>query len=207
MLTNLIGATALSIIIITSPLTNKGQKEHLLASHEISLENRHPVVSVNKIFKQNILLNINYLSGLTLPQDSPYSFDFTLDPSETFSFHDNVLYQYKNSVVKTTNSHFNIAEGFKSDGYLVGDGVCHLASLINWVAQDAKLEVYSPRNHDFATIAEIPREYGVSIYYYPGLVEANAMRNLYVTNNRQNPIIFRFTYEMDSLRVSAFDIY
>lgn len=201
----LINIAAMSIIILNSPI-GFGENENLIASHEISLENRHPIDSVNEVMKHNILLNLDYLSGLTLPKDNPYTFDFRLNPNETFAFHDNVLHQYRDKVYKTTNAHFNLTEGFKSDGYLVGDGVCHLASLINWVARDANLEVYSPKDHDFANIPEIPKEHGVSIYYYPGSVEANASRNLYITNNYKNSVIFKFSYERNSLKVSVFEL-
>lgn len=67
-------------------------------------------------------------------------------------------------------------EGLISDGYLTGDCVCHLASLIYWAARDAGLTALAPTNHDFTTIPEVPKEYGVSIYFTPGAREANAQK-------------------------------
>jgi hypothetical protein len=55
------------------------------------------------------------------------TYTLTLKPGETFAFHDIVLDKYKGKITKTTNAHFDLAMGFKSDGRLQGDGVCHLA--------------------------------------------------------------------------------
>lgn len=184
--------------------------EITLATHEISLSNRQSGNYVNGVFRDNILLNIDYLSGVVQPPSlmnwdkvrQPRIVEFKLNPNETFAFHDDVLSEYRGSVSKTTNAHFNSSEGFKSDGYLVGDGVCHLASLINWTAKDAGLSSYAPTNHNFANIPEIPREYGTSIYYYPGRTYANQKQNLYVTNNYPQTITFKFEYKGDKLRVS-----
>jgi len=72
------------------------------------------------------------------------SYEVVLKPGEVFAFHEDVLPQFNHKVIKTTHTHFNSQEGFKSDGYLIGDGVCHLASLINWAAKDAGLKVTAP---------------------------------------------------------------
>ena len=114
----------------------------------------------------------------------PFTYQFRLNPGEAFA-------------------HFNAADGFQSDGYLVGDGVCHLASLIYWVAKDAGLDTQAPTNHDFAVIPDISKEYGVSIYNYPGRVEANARQNLYISNNKEKVITFKFEYDGTNLKVSA----
>ena len=121
-------------------------------------------------------------------------YELTLAPNETFAFHDNLLPQFVGKVSKTTNAHFNGSEKFKSDGYLMGDGVCHLASLINQAAQEAGLTVEAPVNHDFAQIPDIPKNYGVSIYYTPGASGSNSRQNLYITNNKGNPVTFKFAY-------------
>lgn len=184
-----------------------------LASEQISLENRYNNSYVNDVFKDNILLNVAYLSGkVTKKEDlnwkeieKPINYRFTLLPNKTFAFHEDVLEKYKNSVSKTTNANFNYADGFKSDGYLMGDGVCHLASLMYWVAKSAGLDTYAPTNHDFAAIPEIDKKYGVSIYKMPDQKSANAIQNLYITNNKKNPVIFEFSYRNNQLKLSIFE--
>lgn len=164
----------------------------VLATHEISLEQRYPVQSVNEVFKYNILYTLDLMGDK----------EFVLQPGETFAFHEDVLPEYQQSLVKTTNSHFNAQEGFKFSGLYYGDGVCHLASLIYWAALDAGLEAKAPVNHDFRAIPEIDKKYGVSIYYYPGRVSSNARQNLYITNNKEKPVEFKFEYKDDKLSLS-----
>ncbi|MDP3941703.1 MAG: VanW family protein, partial [bacterium] len=133
-------------------------KERVLVTREISLSERYPNRSVNEVFKDNILLNLAYMRGVVNPSrdvdwdtvKKPFTYSLTLHPGEVFAYHDDVLPSYTSQALKTTNAHFNSAEGFKSDGYLVGDGVCHLASLIYWAAKDAHLESLAPTNHNFA---------------------------------------------------------
>jgi vancomycin resistance protein YoaR len=103
------------------------------------------------------------------------------------------------------NAHFNYDDGFKSDGYLTGDGVCHLASIIYWAAKDAGLAALAPTNHNFATIPEVPKEYGVAIYYIPGSHDTNAKQNLYITNTFDKPVQFAFAYDGTSLTVKVID--
>lgn len=186
------------------------EQEQVLAMKEISLENRYSVPSVNQVFKDNILLNTAYLRQIVSDPkkidwtevQKPFKYEFKLQPGEVFAFHDDELPEYEGKVVKTTNAHFNAAEGFKFSGLLYGDGVCHLASLIYWAALDAGLEANAPTNHDFRVIPEIPREYGVSIYNMPGNKSANARQNLYVKNNQEKPIAFKFEYEGNELKVA-----
>lgn len=184
-----------------------------LASEQISLEKRYDNSSVNGVFKDNILLNLNYLSGKVVRKEDinwneivkPIRYKFTLPAGKTFAFHEDVLPKYKNSLIKTTNARFNFDDGFKSDGYLTGDGVCHLASLIYWVAKNAGLNAYAPTNHDFAQIPEISREYGVAIYKAPDNSATSEMQNLYVTNNKNNSIVFDFEYKDSELKLSIFE--
>lgn len=185
-----------------------------LASEKISLEKRYDNKFVNDVFKDNILLNYSYLAEKVKKRgdinweevQKASSYSFMLLPGKTFAFHEDVLPQYKDSLTKTTNAHFNYEDGFKSDGYLMGDGVCHFASLIYWVAKNAGLDAYAPTNHNFAIIPEIDREYGVAIYKMPGQISANAMQNLYVTNNKENPVIFEFEYQNGELKLSISEI-
>ncbi|MDO8576756.1 MAG: VanW family protein [Candidatus Daviesbacteria bacterium] len=188
--------------------------EHLVAQKEMSLDNRYGDRSVNDVFKYNILLNIAYLADkISSSKDikwdeikKPFQYEFKLDPNKTFAFHSDVENKYKDSLVKTTNAHFNAQEGFKTDGYLFGDGVCHLASLINWVAKEAGLSVEAPTNHSFADIPDVPKEYGVSIYSNPTSKGSNILQNLYITNNKPKPIAFRFEYKNDKLKVSVVEL-
>src|SRR5260221_10714289 len=152
---------SLLVNLVTGSASSIVSDKHLLAQRSFSMENRYADKWVSDIFKDNILLAIAYLRGYDKTQEvdwkaveKPFHYEFTLKPNETFAFHDDVLPQFKDSVVKSTGSHFNWSEGYKSDGWLVGDGVCHLASFINWVARDAGLEVVSPTRHDFAAIPE-----------------------------------------------------
>lgn len=190
-------------------MTSLTAQTHILASHEISLEKRYEVKSVSDVFKDNILLNLAYMRGIAQNKiiweevKKPFHFEFKLDPGRTFTFHDDVLAEYKDKVSQTTNAHFNFQEGFKTDGYLFGDGVCHLASLIYWVAKDANLETLAPTNHDFMAIPEINKQYGVSVYSNPYSKGSNAQQNLYVTNNTGKEITFYFDYVGDKLRVSV----
>jgi hypothetical protein len=163
---------------------------------------------VSNVFADNILLTIAYMRGI-VPHNTPdwnevkkpFSYTFTLQPGEVFAFHEDVLPEFNGKVVKTTNAHFGSQEGFKSDGYLVADGVCHLASLINEAAENAGLGVVAPTNHDFAVIPEVDRKYGTAIYFMPGDSGTNARQNLYVTNTKDKPITFTFTYDGTELKV------
>lgn len=196
-------------ILIISALTTilgSGQpKVKPIGERSISLEKRYAVPSVNEVMKDNILLNLYYLRGQTKPNANVdwskvrenFTYELKLEPGQSFAYHDSVLPEYKNSLVKTTNSHFNSYEGFKSDGYLVGDGVCHLASLIYWAARDAGLDTKAPVNHDFAIISEIPREYGVSIY------SPQEDQNLYIRNDFDSLITIKFEYDGENLKVSV----
>lgn len=193
-----------AIILGLASITNTEGSSTILSSHEISLDKRYSVESVNAVFRDNILLNIAYLKGTVKNPSNidweevqkPFKYEFKLKPGETFAFHDDVLPEYAGQVSKTTNAHFNAQEGFKTDGYLFGDGVCHLASIMYWVAKDAGIEAKAPIAHDFMVIPEIPREYGVSIF------SNNATQNLYIRNNKDKDLAFRFEYENSELKVS-----
>lgn len=200
-------AAILTLGQLATPLTS----DHVVSSHEISLDDRYPVKEVSEVFKDNILLNLYYMedkvkSGKDINWDDvkkPFHYEFRLEPNQTFAFHDDLLPEFSGKVTKTTNAHFNFSEGFKSDGYLFGDGVCHLASLIYWVAKDAHLDALAPTNHDFMNIPEISKEYGVSIFSNPYSKGSHAQQNLYVTNNKGKPISFKFDYSQDKLKVSV----
>lgn len=182
-----------------------------LASRSYSMEDRYNVPSVNQVFKDNILLTLKYLDGTVKSKndvswsevEKPFHSEFTLNPGSVFAFHDQVLPEFKESVTLTTNAHFNSTDGFKSDGYLVGDGVCHLASFIHWVALDAGLKSVSLARHDFAKINDVPKEFGVSIKYMPGAFANSSRQNLYIVNNKEKPVTFVFDYNGTDLTVGV----
>ncbi len=186
----------------------------LLAEQEMSLPDRYPVPVVSDVFKDNILLTLAYMSGkVQNPSQINWddlrkstTYEFVLNPGEAFAFHDGIMSQYSLKTVLTTKAHYNSAEGFRSSGYLYGDGVCHFASLINWVANDAGLHVIAPVNHDFAQIPGIASEYGTSIYYSPGEQSVNEQQNLYIENTFDTPVRFVFDYSNDVIKVSVFKL-
>lgn len=190
------------------------EQEQVLASHEISMENRYGAPSVNEIYKDNILLNIAYLKGVVSDPKNvnweevrkPFKYEFKLNPGESFAFHNDILPEYQGKVVKTTNSHFGAQEGYKFSGRYFGDGVCHLASLMYWVALDAGLDSKAPTNHNFALIPEVDKQYGVAIYSDPRSNGAHAKQNLYVTNNKANKVVFKFEYENNKLKFTASEV-
>lgn len=154
--------------------SNLASQPQVLASHSLNLTNRYAVPSVNEVFKYNILRTLE-INGR----------EFVLRPGEQFAFHDQFLPEMNPAVVG--KARFNGEQGFKSDGYLVGDGVCHLASFMYLTALEAGLEANAPRNHNFAAIPDIPKIYGVSIY------STSAQNNLYITNTKPYSVKFEFT--------------
>lgn len=192
---------ALAIYAITASKAVAGDyllgTESVRAQRSFSLANRYPDPWVNDIFRYNILH--------TLDRMNSKSYSITLNPGEVFAFHEDVLPQFEGKVVKTMHAHFNYADGFKSDGYLTGDGVCHLASLIYWAAKEAGLPALAPTNHDFANIPEVPKEYGVSIYYNPATHDSNAKQNLYITNTFDRAVQFAFAFNETRLTVKVID--
>lgn len=208
MITDTLIKISTAAILTVGELVNPTPVENVLASHEMSLEKRYYPVQ-----KENILLNLAYMDGRVSKKEDinwdevqkPFHSEFKLETNKTFAYHDDVLPEYGDSLVKTTQAHFNFQEGFKSAGYLAGDGVCHLASLIYWVALDAGLQAQVPTNHDFMAIPEIDRKYGVSIYANPESKGSNTKQNLYVTNNKEKAITFNFDYDGDKLKISVIE--
>lgn len=202
--------TFLPSIALTALLSVTSPQPVQLAEHQMSLGNRHPAQYANEVYKKNILLNLAYMSGKTTKGtkvqwdevEKPFQYQFVIDPGQTFAFHDGILEKYQGKVSQTTKAHFNTEEGFLTDG-LPGMGVCHLASLMKWVAVDAGLEVEAPRNHDFAAIPEIDKQYGVAIYNESGNSSAQGFSNLYITNNKNKPVTFTFDYKDNKLNLKV----
>lgn len=203
---SLILVTAMSLSGQARINTNK-----VLSQATYSLTNRYSNSYVNNVFSDNILLTLAYMTGKVKKGEkvswnevkTPSINKLVLKPGETFAFHDTTLEKYKGKVTQTTNAHFISSEGFKSDGWLVGDGVCHLASFMYVVSKDAGLETEAPTRHDFATIADVPKENGVSIYYSPDNPNSSTLQNLYITNNRSKTIAFVFTHDKNALNIKV----
>jgi hypothetical protein len=164
----------------------------ILADVSYSLADRYNDPYVNNVFSDNILLTIAYMGGKVV-----------LQPGKTFAFHDAIMQKYQGKVSATTNAHFNLNEGFKSDGWLIGDGVCHLASFMYVASKEAGLFSEAPTAHDFATIADVPKKYGVSIFYSPNDPDNSTQQNLYITKNRVKPIAFIFTKKDTLLNIKV----
>lgn len=192
---------ALAIYAITTTKAVAGEyllgTESVRAERTFSLTDRYPDPWVNDIFRYNILHTLDLMNSKT--------YSFSLKPGEVFAFHEDVLPQFEGKVTQTMRAHFNYTDGFKSDGYLTGDGVCHLASLLYWAAKDAGLEALAPTNHNFANIPEVPKEYGVSIYYNPAAHASNEQQNLYITNTFTKPVQFAFAINGTNLTVKVID--
>ena len=196
------------------PMGVENPQNIVLSQENYSLQNRYTNTFVNDVFADNILLTLAYMNGTVKEGSnvswntvrSSFTYKLVLKPGEVFAFHDRVAPEYKDKVVVTTNSRFNSTQGFRTDGWLVGDGVCHLASFMNVVAKEANLLVSAPTRHDFAKIADVTRENGVSIKYNPNAVANSARQNLYITNNREKPIAFVFKHENNALEIEVVEM-
>lgn len=188
--------------------------EKVLAQKTMNLRTRYPNSSVNEVFSDNILLNLHYFKGdVDSLKDNgkinwekvraPFEFTMTLEPDQTFAYHQNILPEFKDKNVITGKSRFWFDEGYRSDGYLIGDGVCHLASLFNWVSQTAGLGVAAHVNHDFLPVPEIPREFGTSIFYSPTGDRGSASQNLYITNTFSKPVKFNISVNSEEVKIKV----
>lgn len=217
-MSNLIIATALTASLLFSQPTlstpvaeNAGQliQSQILSSGTMDLSYRYPVKSINDGFSENIFIALGYLSlrGDALQaQGGDFSFSLVLNPGEVFAFHKNILPEFRQDKIITQESGFLKKEGYVSVAGLQGNGVCHLASLMNFVANGAGLEVIAPTNHNFAQIQGIDRKYGTSIYYLPNGGEISQRQNLYIRNNREYPAEFRFFLEENLLTFSVLSV-
>lgn len=208
-LASFLTASILTISTVSAPSVPQAQVE--LGSASMSLNNRYGYDAPENAYKDNILLNLAYLSGeVKSKQDidwdkirKPFILQFSLEPGQSFAYHDLIDPPYKDSVAVTAHTNFGAGDGYKYADGLYGMGVCHLASLMHWAALNAGLESVAPSNHDFAVIREIPREYGVSIYSSPGSFAASAKQNLYIKNNLDSRVDFRFDFDGDNLKVTV----
>lgn len=204
----LIGNSSLKTETVSLSSYTQTESKSYLAQERLNLTDRVPNEYGSKVFADNILLALHYLKGdvgdLVIggklvnsgsinweKVNEPFEVDFTLNPGEVFAFHSVLLPDFQKETVKTMNSRFYMEDGYKAIGGLGGNGVCHLASLINWVAVEAGLEVISRVNHNFAPVTGVPRENGTSIRYSPD--NSNSPnQNLYIKNNFNYPVTFEF---------------
>lgn len=223
---SLITNISLTSLGVTPSAQLMQQNQTVLATQTLDLTNRLPGEFGNQVFADNILLNLHYIKGdveelkisdnssrqartISGPEDidwekvrAPFEASFILKPNEVFAFHENVLPEYNSpvgGVNLTSNSHFDFADGYKSLNGLSGNGICHLASLINWVAKEASLDAKSFVNHDFSPVNGVPREYGASIYYSPSGGLNTESQNLYIRNNLD--YLIKFDFKVDEKKV------
>lgn len=201
-------ASILTLSTVSAPTVPQAQIE--LGSASMSLDNRYGYDAPENAYKDNILLNLAYLSGeVKSKQDidwdkirKPFTLQFSLEPGQRFAYHDLIDPLYKDSVAVTVHTNFGAGDGYKFADGLYGMGVCHLASLIHKAALSAGIESIAPTNHDFYPIPEIPKEYGVAVYNNPSVPESSMKQNLYIKNNLDTRVDFRFDFDGDNLKVT-----
>lgn len=190
------------------PMNQKIQDK--LASRSMSLNMRYGYELPENTYKDNILLNLAYLSGSVKSKADidwnqlrqPKTIEFGLEPGQRFTYHDVIESAYEDNVALTVHTNFGAGDGYKYEGGLYGMGVCHLASLIHWAALDAGLESVAPSNHNFYPIPEIPKEFGVAIYNSSDSPAVSANQNLYIKNNLDTKVTFKFDFDGTNLKVS-----
>lgn len=188
-------------------------EQRLLARQTLSLKNRHTNQQINEVFAKNILLNLAYISGEVKNKEKldwqkvtqAHEFSIVLHPNQVFGYHDHVLPEYEQKLIETPKTYFHAQDGYLSSGYLYGDGVCHLASLLNWTALSAGLETFVPKSHSIAKIPDIDDEYGVSIYVVESDKKSGVNNNLYITNTKQTPIEFKFIYNQERVAIEVYE--
>jgi vancomycin resistance protein YoaR len=190
-------ALASSVLSPTPPplLSPLGEtKEVVLAEYSLDLSERNSSPQINEIFVFNILHAVDYFPETVV-----------LLPGEIFAFHPNVLPEFADQPLKTGWTKYTKSEGYQTALGLPGNGVCHLATLINWTAQEAGLEVTAKVDHNFAPVPGIPKEHGTSIRFMPDGGLNSQDQNLYVRNNFDFPVKFAFEIEEEeedlSLRI------
>lgn len=167
--------------------------QKVLARESLDLGNRYPVESISEGFKENILIALGFLNS-----SNPGG--LILQPGEVFAFHNKgILPEFKENKIITQESDFTTNTGYKVVAGLGGNGVCHLASLMNLAASKAGLEVTAPTPHSFAKIPGIEAEYGTSISTRNG----PERQNLYIKNTYDFPVRLEFVLDGDLLTLKV----
>lgn len=168
----------------------------ILAVETLDLSNRYPVESISEGFKENILIALGFLNSSNLA-------GLILQPREVFAFHNKgILLEFKENKIITQESDFTTNTGYKVVAGLGGNGVCHLASLMNKAANKAGLTVTAPTSHSFAKIPGIEAEYGTSI----STRNSPERQNLYIKNNFDFAVQFKFFLVGDNLSLTILPI-
>ena len=191
--------------------SESGYAQNELSSRTMSLNMRFGYDLPENAYKDNILLNLAYIHGSVKNKSDinwdnlkqPKSVEMTLLPGQLFAYHDIIDPKYNGQNIKTVNTNFGAGDGYKYSDGLYGMGVCHLASLIHWAALDAGLQSEAPTNQDFFAIPEVLKEYGVAIYSSPDSKAASMKQNLYIKNTFDTPVIIKFDFDGDNLKVSV----
>jgi hypothetical protein len=181
-----------AVMPLLSPVSET--REEVLAEHFLDLNTRSESETINEVFKFNVLHALAFFGD-----------SFVLEPGEVFAFHDNVLPEFKDFPLKTGWTRYTAKEGYQTILGLPGNGVCHLASLMNWTASDAGLGVVAKVNHNFAPIPEMPKENGTSIKYLPSGSNSQN-QNLYIKNTFDFPVKFVFETSEDSVNLKILKI-
>lgn len=156
-------------------------ERQLLTTRMMSLGNRHLSSEINAIWAKNILLAVSRISPLDagrLKEDPTFLGSIQMVPDAEFSF------------VKEAGPTLTEKDGFLSDGILPGNGVCHLASLINWALEDASIsgiEINNVVPHS-APIPGIPNNRAVSI------LSADPKQDLVIKNKGKVTLELVFRY-------------
>lgn len=184
-------------VVLVAGQTGQLVTEAVLASETMDLSYRYPEPSVSEGFKTNILIAVSYLMK---------NGSIVLKPGEVFAFHRNLLPEFEKEKIITQESGFGIKDGYLYVAGLPGNGVCHLASLMNQVASEANLAVTAEVNHNFAQIPGIDKKYGTSIYFLPGGGSSTERQNLYIKNNKKFPVEFKFVLEGELLSFKIVEV-
>jgi hypothetical protein len=188
---------------LTEPLVWPIPREKVLAEHVLDLNERLPDSEKgNEVFKYNILLNLKYLEG-NLGLGDSFTTEVELQPEEVFAYHENLLPEFQGKQVKTSETRFIAQEGYQAFWGLYGNGVCHLASLMNWTASDAGLKVTALANHNFWPIPGVPKEFGTSIRYLPNDNWRTRNQNLYIENPFEEPVKLVFYSSPDEVKLKV----
>ena len=202
-------SAALVLPVVESQLKN--YQLEAISTKVLSLKNRNSNKQVNDVFADNIILNLHYIKGDVdnyldsklkgeemvswTELEKPFNFTLTLPPGQIFTFHDDVLPKYEKEDLSSVKTSFSYDQGYKQVDGLYGNGVCHLASLINWTASTSGLAVEAPTNHNFAPVPAVPNEYGTAILYMGGY--SSQLQNLYIKNTYDYPVHLLFDVNKD----------
>lgn len=188
---------------LVEPLVWPIPREEVLAEHILDLNERLPNSEKgNEVFKYNILLNLKYLEG-NLDLGNSFTTEIELQPGEVFAYQENLLPEFQDKSVKTSGTKFIAQEGYQAFAGLYGNGVCHLASLMNWTASEAGLKVTALANHNFWPIPGVPKEYGTSIRYLPDNGWKTKNQNLYIENPFEEPVKLVFYSSTDEVKLKV----